>query len=132
MDRIDVRAVLEPATRAVLSDDGHAEPTTVVRARVEAARLCALDRLAGTPWLTNAEVPGPDLRRRWPVPGRALRPIRLDLDRGRLTARGVDRVLKVAWTCADLAGRSVPELDDVLRARALRFGAATRDLAESA
>jgi len=35
------------------------------------------------------------------------------MDRGSLTARGHQRVLRVAWTLADLEGRGVPVLDDV-------------------
>jgi magnesium chelatase family protein len=42
------------------------------------------------------------------------------LDRGVLTLRGVDRVLRVAWTIADLRGAGVPDRDDVGRALALR------------
>jgi magnesium chelatase family protein len=39
---------------------------------------------------------------------------------GRLSARGLDRVLRVCWTLADLAGRSSPgraEMDTALRLR---------------
>ena len=42
------------------------------------------------------------------------------LDRGLLSARGVDRVLRVAWTLADLAGVNTPgraELDEALGMR---------------
>jgi magnesium chelatase family protein len=132
IDRVDVRATLEPVSRAILALGAQGESTATVRARVEAARAAARERLAGTEWLTNAEVPGPDLRRLWPVPDRALRPIYTDLDRGRLSTRGVDRILKVAWTFADLGGRAVPNADDVLHARALRFGATTMEMAASA
>ncbi|WP_372348948.1 ATP-binding protein [Streptomyces sp. KL116D] len=41
------------------------------------------------------------------APG-ALDEAELDLERGFLTARGLDRVLRVAWTVADLAGQSGP------------------------
>ena len=42
------------------------------------------------------------------------------LDRGTLSLRGVDRVLRVAWTLADLEGRSAPGRSDVGRALLLR------------
>jgi magnesium chelatase family protein len=129
IDRVDLRAVLEPVSRAILAAGAQGESTAAVRARVETARRRAQERLAATPWLTNAEVPGPVLRRRWPIPAAALRPIYTDMDRGRLTTRGVDRVLKVAWTFADLAGRDLPNSDDVICARAMRFGSPLRDLA---
>jgi magnesium chelatase family protein len=122
-DRIDVRAQLQPVSRAVLSVGASGEPTAAIRARVEAARERTSYRLRGTPWTTNAEIPGPQLRRSWPVPAEAMTQLYADLDRGSLSTRGVDRVLKVAWTVADLAGHDRPDSGDVTAARELRFGA---------
>jgi magnesium chelatase family protein len=45
------------------------------------------------------------------------------LRRGALTLRGYDRLLRVAWTVADLAGHDRLRLDDVGRALYLRQGA---------
>jgi magnesium chelatase family protein len=123
-DRVDIRSRLAPISRAILSAGACGEPTAAVRARVEHARVRAADRLRGTPWSTNAEVPGPVLRRRWPLPSDALRSLVADIDRGLLSTRGVDRVLKVAWTVADLGGRDLPDHHDVQTARALRYGTA--------
>jgi magnesium chelatase family protein len=92
-----------------------------LRARVAAARARAGWRLEGTPWRTNAEVPGPDLRSRWRPPTAALVDLQIDLDRGRASNRAVDRILKVAWTLADLADRDAPSRDDVEEARLLRL-----------
>jgi magnesium chelatase family protein len=132
MDRIDLRARLAPVSRAVLSAGASGEPTAAVRERVLAARDRTVRRLAGTPWTTNAEVPGPDLRRRWPIPQEALRPLSADLDRGSLSTRGLDRVMKVAWTLADLAGRDIPVREDVDRAISLRVVGESTELARSA
>jgi magnesium chelatase family protein len=41
---------------------------------------------------------------------------------GRLTGRGYDRVLRLALTSADLAGRDLPSSADVATALALRCG----------
>ncbi|MBX6767610.1 MAG: hypothetical protein IRY90_10735, partial [Actinomadura rubrobrunea] len=41
------------------------------------------------------------------------------LQTGTRSARGLDRVLRVAWTIADLAGRDQPSEDDVGGALAL-------------
>jgi magnesium chelatase family protein len=46
------------------------------------------------------------------------------LERGALTARGIDRVLRVAWTVADLKGHDRPDDTDVLLALQLRTGVA--------
>ncbi|GAA2899011.1 hypothetical protein GCM10010524_33780 [Streptomyces mexicanus] len=44
------------------------------------------------------------------------------LERGLLTARGLDRVLRVAWTVADLVGHDRPDAGDVALALQLRTG----------
>lgn len=85
-----------------------------------AARVAAAARWAGHGWRTNAEVPGPALRRTFRLPRAALRPIDEGLDRGQLTARGADRALRVAWTLADLAGRDQPDDHLVYAALGLR------------
>ena len=47
-------------------------------------------------------------------------PLRTALDRGVLSIRGVDRSLRVAWTLADLAGRTSPSAEDVSVALSFR------------
>jgi magnesium chelatase family protein len=44
------------------------------------------------------------------------------LDRGSLSARGFDRVLRIAWTVADLDGRPQPDKGDVAEALMMRMG----------
>jgi magnesium chelatase family protein len=41
---------------------------------------------------------------------------------GRLSARGVDKVLRVSWTLADLAGVDLPTASHVRTALAMRRG----------
>jgi len=121
LDRVDLHVPVYPVTRAVLALAEHApEGSATVARRVAAARAAAGERLAGTGWTTNGDVPGHVLRSRWRLPrGRSV-----DLDTamecGLLSARGYDRVLRVAWTIADLAGRAVPDRGDVGEALGLR------------
>ncbi|HZG03775.1 MAG TPA: YifB family Mg chelatase-like AAA ATPase [Streptomyces sp.] len=123
LDRVDLRVTVEPVTRSELTDpDARAESTATVAERVRAARERAAARYAGTPWRTNSEVPGHELRTRWPAAPRALGRAEEDMERGLLTARGLDRVLRVAWTLADLAGHDRPTADDVDGALELRTG----------
>jgi magnesium chelatase family protein len=44
------------------------------------------------------------------------------LDVGTLSARGFDRVLRLAWSIADLDGRDRPGAEDVAEATDLRVG----------
>ncbi|KND39458.1 YifB family Mg chelatase-like AAA ATPase [Streptomyces acidiscabies] len=123
LDRVDLRVEVDPVSRAELTHRGPGgESTATVAARVLAARERSAARLVGTPWRTNSEVPGRELRSRWhAVPG-AMDEAERGLERGVLTARGVDRVLRVAWTVADLVGHDRPDATDVALALQLRTG----------
>ncbi|WP_030018420.1 YifB family Mg chelatase-like AAA ATPase [Streptomyces monomycini] len=123
MDRIDLRVAVEPVARSeLLSLTQSAETTAEVAERVRAARDRAAARLADTPWSTNSEVPGHELRTRWQVAPGAMAQAEHDLETGLLTARGMDRVLRVAWTSADLAGHDRPTAEDINWALELRTG----------
>jgi magnesium chelatase family protein len=123
MDRVDVKVGFLPVGRAeLLSDRGFVETSAVVLARVEAARGRAATRLRGTPWRQNADIPGSELRRVFgPGPG-ALAPLERAMDLGEISARGVDRVIRVAWTLADLAGVARPTVSETSYALGLWLG----------
>jgi len=123
LDRIDIQFRLQRITAAQLrlADEGARVSTPLARARVLAARGAAASRLAGTPWRLNSQVPGASLR----GPGMRLGPsitasIDRALERGGITMRGYDRVLRLAWTVADLAGASRPDADHIGQALYLR------------
>ena len=108
LDRVDLQVEVHQASRAEIDGAGRPEPSAVVARRVAAARQVQAARLAGTPWRTNAEVPGHRIRSMLGADRRLLVDLDRALDRGLLSLRGVDRVLRVAWTLADLAGRPAP------------------------
>ncbi len=120
LDRVDLQVEVLAVSRAEMACADPPEASAAVAARVVRARHAQRARLAGTPWPTNGEVPGSWLRG----------PLRLDaavtldldrgLDRGSLSVRGYDRVLRVAWTIADLEGRPAPGRDELGRALLLR------------
>lgn len=123
MDRIDLRVTVQPLSRSELAAVGQrSESSAEIAQRVLAARERAVRRYADTPWTTNSEVPGHELRTRWPLADGALSQAEDDMEQGMLTARGLDRVLRVAWTAADLAGRDRPTAEDVNWALELRTG----------
>ena len=123
-DRIDIQITLLPLGAAqLMTSTGPGESSAVVAERVAKARAAAAARWSEGGWQVNAEVPGPYLRRPpWRLPPNDTAALRTDLDRGRLSARGFDRVLRLAWTIADLDGRDRPSRADVLEARQLRTG----------
>jgi magnesium chelatase family protein len=119
MDRVDLRVEMYSAREgAFASEDG--EPTAVVRERVAAARQAAAERWKPYGIRTNAEVSGALLRRRFRLRSVAMQPLRTAVDRGVLSIRGVDRSLRVAWTLSDLAGRTLPGVEDVTTALSFR------------
>jgi magnesium chelatase family protein len=85
------------------------------------ARALQAERLAGTGWSLNRDIPGTALRQgRLALPKGRTRELDNDLDRGLLTLRGYDRCLRVAWTIRDLRGGGAPTAADVGEALALR------------
>ena len=123
LDRVDVKVEFLPVSRReLLSDAAFAEPSATVAARVAAARERAADRLRDTPWRLNAEIPGSEMSRRFPPAPGAIRPLERAMDLGQISARGVHRVLRVAWTLADLAGLPRPTADQTGYALGLWLG----------
>jgi magnesium chelatase family protein len=121
LDRVDVQVEVQPVGRVDFAAAA-GEPSAAVAARVASARDAARARYAGTPWSANAEVPGSWLRERLRPCRGVLADVDRALDEGRLSLRGADRVLRIAWTVADLAGRDAPAAGDVAFAMALRTG----------
>jgi len=123
LDRVDIELAMRRVSTTLVPSTS-AVTTAQARAWVHAARERAERRLRETPWRTNAETSGSWLRTGPCAPSGAVRqPLDAALQRGSLTLRGYDRVLRLAWTVADLAGRGHLELGDVGRALFLKKGA---------
>ncbi len=119
LDRVDLRVQMHQV-RAGAFSVAESESTEQVRRRVAQAREAAAARWRAYGFVTNAEVAGPLLRRKFRPGHAAMEPLRTALDRGLLSIRGVDRTLRVAWSLADLAGRALPGLEDVAAALSFR------------
>ncbi len=123
LDRIDITVHMRTPTRADFEWD-HSETSHDVRERVIAARDRAGRRLNDTPWRVNGELPGPWIRAHSGIGADLLEGLDRAVDRGVLSLRGSDRVLRLAWTVADLAGHDQPGEDDLAHALRLRNGGA--------
>jgi magnesium chelatase family protein len=122
-DRIDITRHVEPVAAHEARDPlARPEPTAVVRERVTAARDRQRQRLDGTSWRLNADVPGPALGQRWPLTEAAARTLADRVHDGGLTRRGATRVHRLAWTVADLRGADRPGVDELDVALRLRNG----------
>ncbi len=123
LDRVDVKVRLQPVNRSeMLYDRKFAETSAVVGERVAAARERAAHRLRGTPWRLNAEIPGAELRRTFHPERGALRSLDRAMELGQVSARGADKIVRVAWSVADLAGQARPCSGDVELAIGLWLG----------
>lgn len=122
LDRVDLQVEVRTVSRAEMSCAAPPESTAVVAGRVAAARDAQRARLAKTPWSCNGEVAGSWLRGPLRLGPAVTTDLDRGLDRGALSVRGYDRVLRTAWTIADLDGLSVPGRDAVGRALLLRRG----------
>jgi len=123
LDRIDMKVtVARSSRRELLADRQFVESSKTVAERVLAARERAADRLAETPWRTNAEIPSSVLHADYRPSDAAMKPMTSCLDSGSLTARGLDRAVRVAWTLADLAGKDRPEEDETTAALSFWLG----------
>lgn len=121
LDRFDLRVTVErPEVTELLQPDQATpitESTAVVAARVSTARAVARSRGVRC----NADLPSTSLDRTAPLVPAARKILETQLRQGRLSARGLHRIRRVARTIADLAGRDGPvEEDDVWGALALR------------
>jgi magnesium chelatase family protein len=123
LDRVDVKVQLQPVSRRdMLYDRKFAEPSAVVAQRVAAARERCAVRLSGTPWRVNAEVPGAELRRSFPPQPGALKSLERSMELGQVSARGADKIVRVAWSLADLGAKDRPGPDEINLAIGLWLG----------
>ena len=100
LDRFDLRIVIGRASPEELLGSRGGETSAAVRLRVVAARARASDR--GIP--RNGEIPAHRLDEVAPLTHAAVAVLRNELERGRLSGRGLHRVRRVARTLADLDG----------------------------
>ncbi len=123
LDRIDIQLRVQRITSAQLrmADERPRMSTQEARRRVAAARSMATARLQHTPWRLNSQVPGAWLRGSEARLAQATTAsIDRALERGGITMRGYDRVLRLGWTLADLDAADQPTAEHIGRALYLR------------
>ena len=123
LDRIDLVCELAPVAPLALAQGapGTEEPSATVRERVIAARERQDERLRGTRAGCNGAMDGPLTRRQVRLGGEARQRLLDGHLRLGLSARGHDRVLRLARTIADLDGRDAVSALDVDEALGFRM-----------
>ncbi len=115
LDRVDLQVEVLPVRRAQAT---RGEDSALVAVRVHEARQRARRRWSAHGWTASSQVPGRWLRDNTPQSAASV--VLAAMERGRLSARGADRALRVAWTLADLDASGAPSRDHVAGAMMLR------------
>lgn len=122
LDRIDMRVPVGPVDVHRDATGLPGESSASVATRVADARARQRSRFADAPWSLNSQIPGPSLRREYAPREADRRLLDRAVETGRLTLRGHDRVLRLAWTLADLDAADQPSAEHIGHALALRGG----------
>ncbi len=105
MDRIDLQVSVNRLKPEEMTDRATGEASAAVRDRVVAARQQAVQRFARAPGLScNADMDSQRLREFCPLDDTGRQLLERAIRKLGLSARAMDRVLKVSRTIADLAG----------------------------
>ena len=120
LDRIDVKLRVDNPTRAELASNDPRETSAEMRRRVESARAVARERFAGFGFELNSAIPSELLRTKFRAESKAMSSLHILIEREEITARGFHKMLRLAWTIADLRGVPIPRIDEVETALALR------------
>ncbi len=113
MDRIDMHIEVTPVAPADLADAAPGEPSAAIRQRVCRAREVQMKRFSNCAGVhTNAMMNAAMLREHCRLDAASAALLEQAMTRLSLSARAYDRILKVARTIADLAGRARLEAAD--------------------
>lgn len=120
LDRIDLHVSVARPKYSELTAPVRGESSAAVAARVAEARRLQRERLA--PWRlhTNSEMSRRQMQETCPLDREGSALLRQVFESLRLSARSYDRIIKVARTIADLAGRASIAAEDVAEAVSFR------------
>jgi len=102
LDRIDLHIEVPPVEYEELTGKGEEEPSSAIRERVCAAREMQRKRFSGSSCTCNARMTPAMLREFCQLNDAANALLKKAFERMGLSARGYDRILKVARTIADM------------------------------
>jgi magnesium chelatase family protein len=116
LDRIDLHVEVPAVRYEELSSKAPGEPSEAIRARVETARQIQQTRFGKTKVRCNARMSTRQMKEHCQLDESSQELLRVAISDLNFSARAYDRILKVARTIADLAGREEIEAEDVSEA----------------
>jgi len=120
LDRVDLQVRVNPVNQSQLLSNAPNESSETVRERVLATRQRSQERLRAFSISCNAQIPTQVLRHELKYPARTKAALEQLATRRGLSARGIHRLLRVAWTVADQQQHPTPTHDDLAIAAHLR------------
>lgn len=122
-DRIDIRLQLRRPSRADMRRGGSVsskEAQAAVAAGIFRQRRRAAQDTLLPDTLQNKDLPGKWLRQNTPWKGGAVKDLERHWQQGQLSLRGIDKILRIAWSTADFFGHDFPHDEDIAAACLLR------------
>ena len=120
LDRIDIQIELPSLSYSEIADNsGNAERSESVRERVIAAREFARERMKGDNYPNNASLDSAGIRKYCKADEDAMELLHVAYDSMGLSARGYDRIMRVARTIADLDASEIIRAEHI--AEAIQF-----------
>jgi len=122
LDRIDMHVEVPALTFEEMSTQERGESSAVIRERVMRAREFAAERFAGRTPVPNGNLAPAEIREMCVLDDAGQMIMRRAMEKMGLSARGYDRILRVARTIADLAGSeaiAAPHVAEAVQLRAL-------------
>ena len=116
LDRIDIHLEVPAVDYQSLSSKSSGESSASMRKSVERARAVQLARFDGLGISSNRAIPRSMLEQFCPLSSDAEKLLKAAFDSLGLSARGYDRILKVARTVADIAGDDIINSDHISEA----------------
>ena len=127
LDRIDIHIEVPRVQYEKLSDDRMGEPSSAIRARVEATRERQRQRFAGTGQVSNGDMGPAEVRDHCRVDDTGKNLLRAAMQQLQMSARVYHRILKLARTMARKPGLDLAGSDEIqTEAPSLRSGQAWR------
>lgn len=118
LDRIDIQVEVPPVDRITVRDEEPRMTSLDMRRRVIVARTAARERFREYGWSCNAQASSEWLRAH--TGAKAIALVNAALEKRRLSLRGADRAMRLAWTLADMNGLVSPGCEEMHQGIALR------------